>query len=283
MPKGNFLKHIEIYGGYDGEKWSYIGKDYVFKEESREKNEIPLGKERKYTYYRIIILDNPEDIILSNMSLSNHDAHSQWSSFIKKLQVDFNVKTDKNESVITVSNRQRLTVKQITLDVEENFQRGYRIYGENQNGVLLKSGEIYNLQLENVKVSGTKVDLSNYPISMPIITIKIDNKDDRPLTIKSVTIEYYVDKLIFPNMGSTSYQLYFGNSKSIKPQYEIELQKVYIEKEQQDSCRLGDIQANKKELVNSSSINVKYLLNGIIVTVSILLIMLLTSKLNVKK
>lgn len=281
LPAGNFLKHIEIYGGNDGEQWEYIRKDYVFREESREKNEVPLGSRKKYSYYRVVILDNPENITLNKMNLSNHYTDSQWTSFVKTAQADFTVKTDKNDSIITIANRQKLAIKQITLDVEANFQRSYRLYGDNQNGVLLKSGEIYNLQLQNVTISGTKIDLSSHPIAMPTIAIKIDNKDDRPLVIKTVTIEYYVDKVIFPDMGNTSYQLYFGNDKSTKPQYEIELQKVYIEKEQQDVCRLGDIQVKQQELP-PESIPMKVIFNGAIAAVSVLLVVLLIARLNGK-
>ncbi|MBP2626106.1 MAG: hypothetical protein H6Q68_817 [Firmicutes bacterium] len=283
LPQGNFLKHIEIYGSNDGDSWSYIGKDYVFRAEDREKNEVPVGGKSKYTYYRIVILDNPENIVLTNLRLSNQYTDSQWSSFVKSAQVDFDVKTDKNYSLVTFSNRQKLTIKQIFLEVEGNFQRNYKMYGDNQNGVLLKSGELYNLQLENVKVSGTNIDLSSTPTSVQTITIKIDNRDDRPLNIKSVRIEYYIDKLIFPDMGNTSYQLYFGNDKATKPKYEIELQKTYIEKEQQDSCGLGDIESMHKDVPVPSYLNMKYVFNGIMVIISILLIVLLISRMNVKR
>jgi hypothetical protein len=283
LPAGNFLKHIEIYGSYDGESWDYISKDYIFREESREKNEVPVGNKQKYTYYRIVILDNIENITLKNMSLSNKYTDSQWSRFIKTAQVDFDFKTDKSASVVTLSNKQNLKIKQIVLEVENNFQRNYKVYGDNSNKVIIKQGELYNLQLENVKVAGTKIDFSSNPISAPIITIKIDNRDDRPLTIKSIFIEYYIDKLIFPDVGNAPYQLYFGNDKAQKPKYEIELQKEYIEKEQQGSCGLGTIQVKDKKITDLRSVDMKYVFNCVIVAVSILLIGVIITRMNVKK
>jgi hypothetical protein len=283
LPAGNFLKHIEIYGSNDGDSWEYIGKDYVFRAEGREKNEVPLGNKRKYTYYRIVILDNPEDLALQNMRLVNSYTDNLWSNYIKTVQANYDVKEDKNDSVITISNKQRLKIKQITLEVETDFQRNYIVYGDKPNGTVLKSGEIYNLQLENAKIAGTKIDFGSKPISEPTIIIKVNNKDDRPLTIKSISMEYYIDKLVFPDMGNVPYQLYFGNDKAAKPKYEIELQKAYIEKEPQDSCRLGDIQAKVKEAPAPGKINMKYVFNGIIVIVSILLIGLLAVKLSGKK
>jgi hypothetical protein len=167
--------------------------------------------------------------------------------------------------------------------VGDNFQRNYSVYGESLNGTLFKSGELYNLQLENIKVSDTKIDFGSNPISAPIIIVKIDNRDDRPLAIKSISIEYYIDKLIFPDIGNVPYQLYFGNNKATKPKYEIELQKAYIEKEQQDNSGLGAIQAKNREVPASSAMNMKYVFNGIIVAVSILLVGLLITRMNDKK
>lgn len=283
LPTGNFLKHIEIYGSNDGDGWDYIGKDYVFRAEGREKNEVSIGNKRKYTYYRIVVLDNPENIILTNMSLTNNYTDNQWSNYIKTAQVNYDVKEDRNDSVITISNKQRLKIKQITMEVETDFQRHYIVYGDNSKGTVLKSGEIYNLQLANVKIAGAKIDFGGNPISESTIIIKINNRDDRPLIIKSMSIEYYIDKLVFPDMGNVPYQLYFGNDKATKPKYEIELQKDYIEKEQQDSCRLGAIQAKVKEVPTFSKINMKYVFDGIIVAVSLLLIGLLIARLSDKK
>lgn len=282
LPTDNFLKHIEIYGSNDGDRWDYIGKDYIFRENGRKKNEVPIGK-RKYTYYRIVILNNPEDITLKTMSLSNNDTDNQWSSFVKTALINFDVKIDKNDSIVTLSNKQRLAIKQIILEVGDNFQRNYSVYGESLNGTLFKSGELYNLQLENIKVSDTKIDFGSNPISAPIIFVKIDNRDDRPLAIKSISIEYYIDKLIFPDIGNVPYQLYFGNNKATKPKYEIELQKAYIEKEQQDNSGLGAIQAKNREVPASSAMNMKYVFNGIIAAVSILLVGLLITRMNDKK
>ncbi|AJQ29102.1 DUF3999 family protein [Pelosinus fermentans] len=283
LPKENFLKYIEIYGSNDGDKWSYIGRDYVFKTEEREKKEVAVGHKSKYTYYRIVVLDNPEDITLTNVNLSDQYTDSQWSSYFKMAQVNFDIKTDKTDSVITFFNDKKLKIKQIVIEAEGNFQRNYKLYGDNPNGAPLKSGELYNLQLENVKISGTNIDLSKTPTSASPITIKIDNRDDRPLDIKFIKIEYYIDKIVFPGSGNASYRLHFGNDKATKPKYEIELQKTYIEKERQDSSKLGIIEEEHRTLPPASSLNIKYVFNGIIVIISIFLIALLVSRMNVKK
>lgn len=283
LPAGSFLKHLEVYGSHDGDSWQYIVKDYVFKAEGREKNEVSLGAERKYDFYRIVILDNPENIALDKLNLCKQYNDHQWSSFIKSAPIDFEVKTDKNDSVITLFNKQRLKIKQITLEVETNFQRTYRIYGDTPSEVLLKSGELYNLQLENVKVSDPVISFGSKPIAIPVIKIKLDNRDDRPLVIKAVSIEYYIDKLIFPDMGSGPYLLYFGNDKAVKPNYEIELQQEYIEKEKQDNCSLGSGRAESKSVPLPDSRSMQVIFNGIIVIVSILLIGLLVSRLKSTK
>lgn len=284
LPKENFLKHLNLYGSNDGEQWEYIGKEYVFREESRQKNEVSLGKKRKYTYYRIVILDNLEAITLDRMQLRNHYTDNQWHDYTKTAPADFAVETKKNASTVTLANPQKLRIKQIILEIAGNFQRNYHIYGDATNKTILKKGELYNLQLENVKIAGKKIDFGYKPLSTDAIVITIDNRDDRPLTINSISIEYYLDQLIFPDDGNAPYQLYFGNSAATKPSYEIALQQKYIDRETQDNCTLDAIQTKNKAPAAPAidSVHMKYIFNGMIVAVSILLVGLLVTRLSKK-
>lgn len=281
LPEGNFLKHLKVYGGNDGERWDYIGKDYVFREESRQKNEVALGKHRKYTYYRIVILDNPEDIALDRMELVNQYTNHQRHDYTKTAPIDFAVETVRNESIVTLANPQKLRIKQVKFSIEDNFQREYQVYGESASKTVLKKGELYNLQLENVKIAEKVIEFGYHPISSAALILKINNRDDRPLVINSISIEYYLDKLIFPDDGNAPYQLYFGNSSAAKPSYEIALQQKYIDREAQDDCALGAMQTKQEAAAPApGSMNTKYVFNGVIIAVSILLIGFLITKLG---
>lgn len=279
LPNENFLKHIKIYGSFDGDTWDYIGSDYVFRAAGRDKAALSLGKTKKYTYYRLLTLDNPEYIRFNNLRLSNSYTDASWNSFVKSASAEFTMKNEKNSSILTIANPQKLNIKRIILEIDENFQRPYQLYSDNLSGQIKKSGEVYNLQLENTKVSGTSINLDKQPLFAETLVVKIDNRDDRPLSVKSVKIEYYIDKLVFPDLGNTPYRLYFGNKAALKPQYEIELQKAYIEQEMQDACSLGEI-TEKAKPTEAESLNMKYILNGIIILVSILLIGLLLPRLK---
>lgn len=284
LPSGNFLKHLQLYGGYDGNKWEYIGKDYVFKEADNTKAEISLIKKRKYTYYRVIVLKNTEATNLTDMLLIDSYIDSQWNRYSKTAAIDFTMETTGKDSKLTLNNRQNLRIKQITLEADGNFQRKYILSDGNKKSHVLKQGEIYNLALENIKVSGNKITLDT-PITSPIITIKINNRDDQPLVINAILIEYYTDKIVFPDTGKGPYHLYFGNGNAARPNYEIDLQKDYIEKEKQDICTLAtrtDCAGTGSEIDGKFILDDKYIFNGIIVAVSILLSGLIAIKLSKK-
>ncbi|MDR3588297.1 MAG: hypothetical protein P4N41_01390 [Negativicutes bacterium] len=83
-------------------------------------------------------------------------------------------------------------------------------------------------------------------------------------------------------MGGTPYRLYFGNRKAGKPDYEIERQRNYIEKEKQDVCVLEGVQPSHNGAAPWTGEAGK-LFSGVIVAVSLLLIVLLIPKLNVRK
>jgi hypothetical protein len=119
LPSGNFLKHIQVYGGYDGNNWEYIGTDYVFRAAEREKKELSLGGTKKYTFYRLVMLDNPENIGFKQLQLADNYSDTKWNSFLKTAAAEFTMKNEKNSSVISIANPQKLNIKRILLEVEE--------------------------------------------------------------------------------------------------------------------------------------------------------------------
>ena len=138
-------------------------------------------------------------------------------------------------------------------------------------------GEIYNRLFEGVAVAERGITLKT-PLWAETVIVKINNRDDRPLTIKDIQVEYSVDKLVFPDLGDKPYTLYWGNFKAEKPSYELELQRSYIEKEPQDICSLQGKQSNQQP----SGILMKsdYVFNLTIVAVSLLLVVILVQKLR---
>lgn len=281
LPNQNFLRHIEVYGSYDGHQWTKLRKDDLYWVDGLQKNEVLLGDDKKFHYYRIGLLDNVAAITLGKMDLIlSHDS-SQWASYKRVMKPEFQVEKRERETVITISNPHKLKIRRFIFDITGNFQRKYSVYQEAQETAPLQVGELYSLifagkDLKNKEILFKKsLDESN-------IVIKIQNQDDRPLVIHEIQAEYDIDKLVFPDLGNQPYRLYFGNSKVNQPNYELQLQKNYIEKENQDLCTLQTVEQNEKSKPDPV-IQGNLVFDVVIAVVAFLLIALIMPRLNLHK
>jgi len=282
LPAGNFVRQIEMYGSYDNVKWQYVVKGQIYRVDGRIRNELPLEGIRKFAYYRVKVLDNIGDLAPGEMKLVFAENRAEWSRYERSFVPAFETKDEQRETVITLHNPNKLRIKRIVFDIADNFQRTYNLFEQGKTASFLQSGEIYNLKFSGVDISSKGITLKKQLLDDTIV-VKINNRDDRPLQIKGVSAEYYVDKLVFQDLGEGPYRLYFGNAKAEKMAYELALQQNYIEKEAQDICVLQAGQENKGTTSFWPAIQESYLLNGAVAIVSLVLIYILISKLSLRQ
>lgn len=282
LPVGVFVKHIEIYGSYDGVKWQYLAKDYIYRVDGREKKEVSLGGARKFHYYRIRLLDNVEKVSLKGLTMVSRRDVSDWTRYEQATQLEYEITGKNRQTVITLKNPYKLRLKRVVLDIDDNFQRPYGVYTDAKAAYPLQTGEIYNLRFAGVDVTSRAVEFKTATVTDTVV-IKIDDRDDRPLAIKGITAEYYLDKLVLTDLGNTPYRLYFGNAKAETPKYELGLQRNYIEKENQDEGRLLAAESNQAAPQAGLPVRSDYLFNAAIVAVSLLLVIILVPKLSSRK
>lgn len=281
LPNQNFLRHIEVYGSYDGHQWTKLTKDDLYWVDGRQKNEVLLGEDKKFHYYRIGLLDNADTISLGKMDLIlSHDS-SQWASYKRVMKPEFKVENQKRETVITISNPHKLKIRRFIFDITGNFQRKYSVYRETQETAPLQVGELYSLSFAGKDLRSKEISFKK-SLDESNIVIKIQNQDDRPLVIHEIQAEYDIDKLVFPDLGNQPYRLYFGNSKAKQPNYELQLQKNYIEKEKQDLCTLQAVEQNEQSKPDPV-IQGNLIFDVVIALVAFLLIALIVPKLNLHK
>ncbi|MFZ5642310.1 MAG: DUF3999 family protein [Bacillota bacterium] len=283
LPRGDFYRNIEIYGSYDGKRWDHIRNDRIYSVEGIEKNKIDLGGAKKYGYYRIKLLDNLDYIYIDGLKLEHCAVETQFNTFQKTASLPYEINSSNGYTTITLHNEDKLRVKSITLDTEGNFKRQFEVnIKESDFPTRIFTGEIYNLQFRDLNVSQTNIDFSGRPISANQFFVKINDRDDRPLKIKSIMIEYYVDKVVFEESDSPPYRVYFGNPQATKPGYEIELLKEHVEKEKQNLCQLGAAITNSQEETRQPPFKLEYVFNTVVGIVSLLLVIMLARKLNAK-
>ena len=174
-----------------------------------------------------------------------------------------------------------MRLKRIFLQSEGNFKRQFEVGEETK--LECETDWIYQLRFQDLNISNNSINL-NTPTAAEQVTIKIFNFDNRPLPIKSITVDYYIDKVIFEDDGQAPYRLYFGNEKANQPYYDLELYKAHIQKEKQDLGILKKlVQIREFTLPRKSQLNMGYLFNGIIVLISLLLVFFIIRQLGANK
>lgn len=283
LPEENFLKHVKVEGGYDGNRWELIGKDYVYRMEQRVKDKVELPSVLKYTYYRITILDNAENVTFSGMNVL-HSIREEWKNqFEREKPIGYEIKVDGQNTIILIRNPDHLRIREIKVEAEGNFQREFELYVD-QAVPITEDNELYSLNFTGVNLADKTISILGRPVTAKELKLVIDNRDDSPLSIGNIVIGYTVDKLVFEDKGSAEYRLLFGNDNARQPQYDFAQFKHYVENEKQDAVRLGPIVSVEKPTPPEpvSRFNKKYLFNGVIIAVSIMLVFILARKLNGK-
>lgn len=284
-----FLKEVIVYGSYDGITWDTLVRDKIYAVDNMTKLNAALNGNYRYKYYRIRILNDIENINLAALKLKFSDTAYINSSYSKAGKLNYEIKNEQKSTLITLKNSDRLKIRKIHLNIDGSFNRQYEVYTKSSNDYTYAgiSGNIYNLEFKDLSASDTDIDFGSSPVSSEFIQLKIINLDDRPLDIKSIDTQCYLEKLVFEAKPNTSYRLFFSNSTAEKPVYDMESYKEHIELENQDVCTLSKISPNSvygSDNADAAVIpDMSKIFNILIVILSIGLIVLLVTKLKLNK
>jgi hypothetical protein len=237
LPSGNFYKEITVYGSYDGNTWEEAASGSIYRVDDLLRNSIPFSSQQKFGYYRIIVHNNLENIEPSGVELVAENVAWQWREYQKSVELKYKIGKKQQETWITVENSDRLQLKQLRLEVAGNFKRGFQIADNNNNLLATTNNIIFNLQFRDFKITD-KTILFDEPTTLARFQVKIQNNDDQPLSVKKITADYLIDRVVFAAQGTPPYRLYFGNPRAERPRYDIREYAEHIIKEPLDSGSL---------------------------------------------
>lgn len=287
LPKVDFLKHIKVYGSYDGNQWEYVDQSELYRTDQLSKGTIELEAEYKYEYYRLSVLDNVEKLAFPSVQLIHSTQEHQWIDYKKMGKPSFEVKQEDGVTQIIIDNESRLQVIELQLMTEDNnYIRSYELY-DAQGARISTVGkqELYQMDFKDVQIKNNMITAAN-PIRTPNITLRINNRDDMPLNIAGFGIGYILDKVVFEDKGEGPYKLLYGNSTAPGPQYDIVNFKSHIE---QEGVAVGKLSAQVEARGSAPADKdpawwqqQKLWFNTIIVVVALLLIVLLVKKMKLK-
>lgn len=209
IPTRNFYTEYTLFGSNNDIDWEWITSGEIYKTPEKSNLTMEFSKKR-YEYYKVVTpLDKGNIFDEAILKLSDNETGKQE---IVKTKLDYKLEQREKSTILKIKSK-FLPLKNIVLDVDDEFKRNYSLRDEDnlyQEGVISKVGEKSNLEinLENVSKSSE-------------ITVEIRNGDNLPLKIKSVTGNYVPDRVVFKAVEGENYKVTFGNENLKKPEYDL--------------------------------------------------------------
>ncbi|WP_202078763.1 DUF3999 family protein [Caldalkalibacillus salinus] len=278
FPDMAFLKNVDVYGSYDGVEWTKITSDEVYQTDQVSQTSIDIPSGSKFTYYRIALLDNAEDVSITELTLIDEHLETNHESFIKETEPEYTIEERDKLTRIKINNPYRLNIQGIHLETTGNYQRTVLVSNEEKRRTSVH--DLYRLSFENVNLEKDTLHFG-LPWNDEVLYVDIENEDSPPINIEDLKMTYIVDKVVFEDTGAGPYSLLFGDEKALKPIYDIEQFISYIEEEAQNEVQLGETITLKK-VEDYTQWDLKWLYHIVIGAVSLGLIIYLTRALNHK-
>ncbi len=271
----NFVKEVEIFGGYDNVKWEKVQEDIIYNVDGSRKLEIAFDGMKKYTHYRFKLSNNLEKISFTNVKLEYNKVIQEQEYFTDTIVPKFTTEERENTTVVKINNFRNLKLSSITLKTDSKFKRLVTFNG-------FESKMLYNLEFENTKYKDLTIPLGQYRVANATAEIIIDNKDDKPIEILGIEAKYLVDELIFDGSVADEYTLKFGNSESIAPKnYDISNYKDQILKEGYDVLSIQEIiKKETSDANNEQQLDLKLVFNIVLGTIAVVLGIIIIRKLK---
>jgi len=171
---------------------------------------------------------------------SIHDAATskEKEDFIQSEFVAYVTTQETNNTVITIKVN-HLTPFRLELNTDDMFQRSYALYGlKGETKRYLVEGTLANLPSDPSLPINQDIEWEDTnPVDQ--LQLVIHNRVDQPIMLKSLSLSYYLNKLVFKDLGNTHYRLAYGNVTINSPLYNIMDYKAVGTKEPLTQAKLG--------------------------------------------
>jgi hypothetical protein len=230
-----FAKSVDLYGSYDGVDWDFVQSDTLYSVEDKSKLVINFYQPHKFIHYRLRLANNQEQISFQTVNLVYSIELSEKIWFIESFSPDYTVKSKDKKTEIIIEGLKNLRLCDLTIETDSMFMRNVRASDGTRK-------ELYYLSINDTAYTDTTLPLNRYILFDDTYTVIIDDADDKPINIKSITVRYYADDLIFEGRTGETYTLEFGiDSVRTAPVYDIIRYKNEILKGPVDMLSLGKI------------------------------------------
>lgn len=272
----NFAKNVSIFGSYDNINWEFIKDDNIYNVDNNSKVYIAFDNPIKYTFYRLQLSNNQEQIELEGATLSHNEEILSENYFIESIAPDFKVSEENKITTIEVKGLKNLCLGDVTIITDSTFKRNANIYS-------VASKEIFNLNFNDTLYNDTTIQLNKHVLKDESLLIDINNNDDKPIDVKGVSVKYYADEIIFEASKDKTYTLHFGADETkIAPIYDLVNYKNKILDTTIDNVTMNVVAEQKKEQ-ESNKFDFKIIVNVVVVLITIILGLIILANLKNKR
>jgi hypothetical protein len=241
--------------------------------DSKSKLEINFYRPQKYTHYRLKFANNLEQISFYAVNLVYSLQLSEETFFIESFKPKFTVETKDKITKLLIEDVKNLRLCDLQIETDTMFIRKVKVHNGNEK-------ELYNLSVNGTTYTDTVLPLNRKVSEDDIFTVSISDGDDKPVDIKSVTVRYYADDLVFQGEARSVYKLEFGEDfKRAAPVYDIQRYKNEILKGPIDKLALGNIVYVKAEPAREP-VSYRIIFNIVVSVIGLLLAVLIILKLK---
>ncbi|WP_238651386.1 DUF3999 family protein [Paenibacillus piscarius] len=243
LPAESFLKHVEVWGGYDGVAWERVAQGELYGTDGLRADSIVLEHSYKFSYYRLVVKNNAEGLKFPGLTLLDSGSEERIMPFLRHKTAEAEITQNGNRTEIVITNRDRLKIAKVMLGSSGTFLRRAELFDAAGSKLpVAGSGELYRLDFKNTRIARTEIQPLT-PSSAAELRMVIYNLDDAPIPVNSLSIEYLVDRLVFAGGAQADkapYSLIYGNRQAAAPQYDIINFKERIDGEQPAAAALGE-------------------------------------------
>ena len=164
-----------------------------------------------------VINDKNDEIPYLLASIQDASTDTDKASFIRSEEADFSATQDGTDSVITIQVNQ-LNAFLLELNTDDITESTYGLFGvKEESAVYLSEGDLFSRRSSDSSVKKEIEWTNNLPLDQ--LRLIIHNRGGKPISLKSITIKYSLNKLVFKDPGNSQLWLAYGNDTLRTPIY----------------------------------------------------------------
>lgn len=184
-----------------------------------------------------VINDKDEEVPYFLASIRDASTETEKKSFILSEEAQYISTQDGTDSIITIQ-LNHLNAFRLELNTDDLKEHTYGLFGvKDESTHYLSEGELFNLLPSDSSVKKDIEWTNNPPIDK--LRLIIHNRDSELINPKSITVKYYLNKLVFKDLGNSQFWLAYGNDTLRSPIYEVLNYKAILKSESVTQTELG--------------------------------------------